>query len=245
MAKAVKEYWQIEGIELPVYIYREKRPDNRISITRKGVNLRVPRLGAGILMDTNRKWAKNWLQHQIRRKPEVVAHFSTSKYISGYEIPTPFRKYVLELTRTQRSTSRGNLANGVISIHLNSQLSEPDSAETIRTLISRVIAKDQLDRVSERIHQINDQCFQQEITGIRIKNNSSNWGSCSQSGNINISTRTLLTPFAIQDYIFIHELAHRIEMNHSRRYWKIVEQALPSYKKHERWIKQHGHKYTI
>ena len=128
-----------------------------------------------------------------------------------------------------------------IYLQLNNQLTDPDTTKAIRTLCSRVIGKDQLARVSERIHEINDKCFGQKIKDIRIKNNSSNWGSCSNSGNINISSKTLLAPYSIQDYIFVHELAHRLEMNHSDRYWSIVEKVMPDYMKCEKWIRNNGH----
>ena len=241
MPKVSKEIWEVSGIQLPVFIYREKRYNNRISITRKGVNLRVPYVGARILKDSYRKWAYAWLEKQVQERPDLIARFSPKNYQTGYEIETPYKTYTLELNRSERSTSRGKLNGHILSLDLNQNLSDPEVAKAVRTLCSRLIGKDQLPRVKKRIEEINEQCFQQEINAVRIKNNSSNWGSCSNSGNINISTKTLLAPYTIQDYIFVHELAHRIEMNHSDRYWAVVERAMPGYQKCEDWIKKNGH----
>ena len=59
------------------------------------------------------------------------------------------------------------------------------------------------------------------IKGIFLKYNHSNWGSCSHNGNINLSTRLLFAPEAVQDYVIVHELAHLVEPNHSDRFWAL------------------------
>lgn len=241
MAKATQEIWNIDGLKIPVFIYREKRFNNRISITKKGVNLRIPKFGANLISGSYRSWAEKWLIQQLERRPDIVARFKSSQYVTGYEIVTPYKTYTLDISRSERSTSTAKLKGAIIVVNLNQTLSEFESAKTIRALISRVIGKDQIDRVTDRILAINDHYFKQEIKGVKIKNNSSNWGSCSTSGNINISSRTLLAPFEVQDYIFVHELSHRLEMNHSPKYWSIVKKVMPSYEHHEKWIKENGH----
>ena len=246
MAKVIKEMWEIDGIQLPVFIYRERRFNNRISITKKGVNLRIPKISGKVFNRSHRNWAYKWLRKQLAERPDLLSRFQSSQYYTGRIFQTPFKSYTLEVHESVRKTSTGKLNNEtIITIKVNSNLTEPVKAQTIRTLISRVIGADQLSRVKSRIHEINDHFFNQKIDQIKLKNNSSNWGSCSQTGNINISTKTLFAPFAVQDYIFIHELAHRIEMNHSKKYWNIVQKVLPDYKRHEQWIKEFGHTCEI
>ena len=70
-----------------------------------------------------------------------------------------------------------------------------------------------------------------------MKYNKTNWGSRSTKNNINISTRLLFAPKDVQEYVFIHELAHFFEMNHSKRFWDIVGKIMPDYKEKERWLK--------
>lgn len=64
---------------------------------------------------------------------------------------------------------------------------------------------------------------------ITIREQKTRWGSCSGKGNLNFNWKLTLMPPEILDYVVVHELAHRKEMNHSRDFWKIVEQALPDY----------------
>ncbi len=75
---------------------------------------------------------------------------------------------------------------------------------------------------------------------ITIRNQTSRWGSCSSMGNLNFNCLLLLTPPEVQDYVVVHELCHRKEMNHSPRFWAEVAQILPDYETPKRWLKEHG-----
>ena len=75
---------------------------------------------------------------------------------------------------------------------------------------------------------------------ITIRNQKTRWGSCSSKGNLNFNCLLMLTPPEIVDYVVVHELAHRIEMNHSARFWQEVERVLPDYRQRVSWLKQHG-----
>ena len=75
---------------------------------------------------------------------------------------------------------------------------------------------------------------------VRVKDQRSLWGSCSPQGNLNFNWRLTLAPFEVLDYVVIHELAHRVEMNHSRRFWARVEEHCPDYKVHRRWLRKNG-----
>lgn len=75
---------------------------------------------------------------------------------------------------------------------------------------------------------------------ITIRDQKTRWGSCSAKGNLNFNWRLVLAPVAVLDYVIIHELAHRREMNHSSRFWNIVGEAMPDYQTHRRWLRDHG-----
>ena len=64
------------------------------------------------------------------------------------------------------------------------------------------------------------------------------WGSCSCKGNLNFNWKLMLMPPEILDYVVVHELAHRKEMNHSRDFWKIVEQVLPDYQERRKRLRE-------
>ena len=73
---------------------------------------------------------------------------------------------------------------------------------------------------------------------ITIREQKTRWGSCSGRGNLNFNWKLTLMPPEILDYVVVHELAHRKEMNHSKDFWKIVEQVLPDYQKRRKRLKE-------
>ncbi len=75
---------------------------------------------------------------------------------------------------------------------------------------------------------------------ITIKDTKSRWGSCSYQGNLNFCWRLILAPEEVLDYIVVHELCHRLEMNHSARFWAEVKRVLPEYEKSKEWLKENG-----
>lgn len=72
---------------------------------------------------------------------------------------------------------------------------------------------------------------------ISIRNQRGRWGSCSSSGNLNFNYKLIFHKPEVMDYVIIHELCHLKEMNHSKRYWALVERACPDYKKLEKELK--------
>lgn len=75
---------------------------------------------------------------------------------------------------------------------------------------------------------------------ITIRNQSTRWGSCSSQGNLNFNCLLMLTPAEILDYVIVHELAHRKQMNHSDAFWAEVAKVFPDYKARVKWLKSNG-----
>lgn len=75
---------------------------------------------------------------------------------------------------------------------------------------------------------------------VTLREQKSRWGSCSSQGNLNFNWRLVHHPPAVIDYVIVHELAHRREMNHSRAFWSIVKQYDPAYAEHQGWLKRRG-----
>ena len=80
---------------------------------------------------------------------------------------------------------------------------------------------------------------------ISIRQQATRWGSCSSKGNLNFNWTLILTPEPLQDYVVVHELAHRLEMNHSDRFWKIVESQIPDYKERRNLLKTYENQVTV
>ncbi len=83
-----------------------------------------------------------------------------------------------------------------------------------------------LKLVKERIALYNTH-YNVRIERVSIKNHLSKWGSCSSKGNLNFNYRIFFLPLPLVDYIVVHELCHRKEMNHSKAFWRLVGETVP------------------
>lgn len=77
---------------------------------------------------------------------------------------------------------------------------------------------------------------------VAIKDTRSRWGSCSGKTNLNFNWRLIMAPPEVLRYVVVHETAHLQEMNHSNRFWIIVQSRCPDFRKHQDWLKRNGAK---
>ena len=242
MPKVGRILLTVNGRDIPLDIHKERRNSVRVSVGKKSLILRVPRLITKALLIEHIDWAQNWIEKQLKKKPNLLDQYYTEVYVDGDLIHIAAKTYTLSLKEEKRKTSSGKLVgDNVLSIKLNNELPEENKQQIVIRLIRRLIAKDQTPSVAGRILELNDRYFQKPIKQVKLKYNTSNWGSCSSSSNINISTRLLCAPKDVQDYVFIHELAHLEELNHSARFWKLVSDVMPDYKDKEKWLKENSH----
>jgi predicted metal-dependent hydrolase len=85
-----------------------------------------------------------------------------------------------------------------------------------------------------------------EIDRVGLRDTASRWGSCSAEGTLSYSWRLVLAPPYVLDYLAAHEIAHRHELNHSARFWRVVDRLTLDRRRAEAWLKFHGaslHRY--
>jgi predicted metal-dependent hydrolase len=78
------------------------------------------------------------------------------------------------------------------------------------------------------------------VSRVSIRNQRSRWGACSSRGSITLNWRLILVPPFVREYVMIHELMHRRELNHSKRFWKHVAAACPQHQDARAWLLADG-----
>ena len=87
-----------------------------------------------------------------------------------------------------------------------------------------------------------------KIKRVSIRDQASRWGSCSTTGVLSYSWRLILAPPFVLDYLAAHEVAHLVEMNHSRAFWRLVMRICPNVARAKIWLDSHGselHRYGL
>ena len=134
----------------------------------------------------------------------------------------------------------------------DTSINQPIKILDNKVIISHVIAEDKIDSLIsfhlKKIMKIEVEKYAQlkaEELGVKyqritVRDTTSRWGSCSSTGALSFSWRLILAPKSVMEYVVVHELCHLIEMNHSHRFWKLVDKAFPGHNAARVWLKKHG-----
>lgn len=110
---------------------------------------------------------------------------------------------------------------------------------SVRRALERWLRAESERTLVKKIHSYADK-MEVRVGNVVFKSASTRWGSCSSTGNINLHWRLIQAPDPVSEYVIIHELAHRREMNHGPKFWKLVEVHDSEYRNHRTWLKKHG-----
>jgi predicted metal-dependent hydrolase len=91
----------------------------------------------------------------------------------------------------------------------------------------------------ERLYElaVRHQCV---VKAVSIRSQRTRWGSCGRNGHISLNWRLMLMPHWVRDYVLIHELMHLKRLDHSPKFWRLVEAACPDYRAARQWLRANG-----
>lgn len=132
-------------------------------------------------------------------------------------------------TLNKKSYAKLDLGSNSIIIRVPSSYDESKNKQAISKLARIIISNSSLPHLSKIVEQLNSTYFNSRLGRIRIRDNLNTWGSCSKDNNVTINFKLLLMDRKFLDYVIIHELAHTKIRNHSSKFWREVERAMPQY----------------
>ncbi len=143
------------------------------------------------------------------------------------------KRYNLKITRDVATSVIVSDNLKCITFHVNNRRKYKDDLNKwYSTQTSKIVAErlTQIRRMNPELPSYNK---------VTIKHQRSSWGSCSKNGNLNFNLFLTSLPLELIDYVIIHELAHLVELNHSKEFWKIVEAIDPEFESHRKLLRDY------
>lgn len=117
--------------------------------------------------------------------------------------------------------------------------------DTLPARVKRWVRNQALEEIKPRAHRMGEEIGRLPAR-ISMRDTRSRWGSCSRAGNLNFSWRLVMAPEYVLNYVVAHEVAHLRELNHSDRFWAVVDTLCDEVPHARRWLTKHGaelHRY--
>lgn len=217
-----------DGSTLPVTLRhsaRARRIALRLRASQPGVELVLPQgvsLGRALAFLDSRR---GWILAQAAKLPGRVP------FIDGARIPVLGIDHRLMALGMKRGVPPFRIGDGVIAV---TGLPEHLARRTEAGLraYAKLLLADKTEQQAARLGK--------RLGRVTVGDAASRWGSCSAANNIKYSWRLLLAPETVLDYVVAHETAHLAEMNHSRRFWQVVEALYGPYEAERNWLKRNG-----
>ena len=156
-------------------------------------------------------------------------------YEDGMRVGKSHTLKIIPTDEKSASVSRRGL-NIFIKLPNGSRVSSPAIARQIRDVIIAALRVEAKSYLPKRLSFL-AQKFGYKYEKVRFSHASGRWGSCSSNGTISLNIALMKLPFELIDYVIIHELSHTKQMNHSPKFWNVVEIADPDYKLHRHELK--------
>ena len=115
---------------------------------------------------------------------------------------------------------------------------------SIKEVIENIYREKARDLIKERVEEYTNQ-LDKDYNKVYIRNQKTKWGSCSSKSNLSFNWRLLMAPEYVLDYVIAHECTHLEERNHSKNFWKKLEDLVPEYKKAINWLKENSPKLVF
>ncbi|UUX52079.1 M48 family metallopeptidase [Nisaea acidiphila] len=176
-----------------------------------------------------------WLEERLKRLPEPIA------FADGTIIPLLGTEHLIRHRPELRGTVRrfdGNDGEPA-------RLEVSGGADHLARRLTDWLKREARGEISARARHYAER-LDRRPSRISIRDTRSRWGSCSSKGALSFSWRLILAPEHVLDYVCAHEAAHLIEMNHSHRFWALVEKLVEDMDMSRAWLKRHGatlHRY--
>lgn len=212
-----------EGDAIPYQLERRQRKTIGMRITPQGLLVSAPKRIALAELERLLRGKAGW----IRRKLETLQPAEALHWQDGATLHYLGEPIMLRL----RHAARGRIQYGDGTLDV--ALPAPEDEQAVARKVTQWYRQQALADFTRRLDRLSDG-FGVSCSRLFLSNAGSRWGSCNSKREIRLNWRLIQAPPGIIDYVAAHELAHLKEMNHSPRFWAVVESLCPDYREAEK-----------
>ncbi len=240
---------KVRDIPIAFEVRAEVRRNTRFSLTQKKAYMRVPYGLPPKDLLVSRQEFVTWLESAVGKRPVLADAHRALVFQDGSIYRLGNHAFRIRLSESQMQGASAKTlgkagADGTVplSLKLPVGIDDKQRGELIEKLLYKVAGRRAHAGISHQLAGLNAAHFRVPVTRLKLSPTRTRWGSCSTTGTISISSRLLGAPDRCLTAVLVHELAHRIEMNHSTRFWNLVYKAMPDYDEADAWLKENGGK---
>ena len=187
-----------------------------------------------------------WVVEQVDKMQEMRERFPQKTFEVGEYFTIMGLEYSLktEQSKDGRLSVLHENGNLIIKLPENIASNSKNLKRSMKSMLCNYYEELGKKILSERVF-INSQKLQLYPQSIIYRNQKTRWGSCSSNGNISLNWRLIVAPLEVIDYVVIHELCHLRYHNHSKSFWKLVEQYSPRWKKVRKWLQENQYSFDF
>jgi predicted metal-dependent hydrolase len=166
-----------------------------------------------------------WIYQQLRDFREQQKYVSPRKYISGESHYYLGKQYLLKVIESSDQPEMVKLTRGKLEVFVRSK-----SSERVNYLLTEWYRQKAKDLFSKRLDAMLDQAlWVTQRPTIRVLTMKTQWGSCSPAGRLTLNPHLVKAPTQCIDYVILHELCHIAEHNHSKKFYRLMQQVMPQW----------------
>lgn len=191
--------------------------------------LTAPLRASQRLIDTFLAEHKSWLEEKMitgQQNRQALTAKRDRLFFRG-------REYDFRLAVSQTKRSNVTLTDTQIVVTAPSE-----QHDVVRPILEKWFRSEATKRFNTRVPLLAD-LVGRDVARLTIRDQRTRWGSCSSRSTLSLNWRLIMAPDSVSDYVIYHELAHLTHMNHSAKFWQLVESYVPDYQQAEAWLKDH------